>query len=57
MITVDISNVWGQLCLPDLLAIEQEVFSAHQALTEAEGEGNDYLGWVDLPSPSASVKA
>ena len=49
MITVDISNVWGQLCLPDLLAIEQEVFAAHQALTEAEGEGNDYLGWVDLP--------
>ena len=49
MITVDISNVWGQLCLPDLLAIEQEVFAAHQALTEGDGEGNDYLGWLDLP--------
>ena len=49
MITLDISNVWGQLSLPDLLAIEQEVFAAHQALTEASGEGNDYLGWLDLP--------
>ena len=49
MITVDISNVWGQLCLPDLLAIEQEVFTAHQALTEGDGEGNEYLGWLDLP--------
>ena len=49
MITVDISNVWGQLSLPDLLAIEQEVFAAHQALTEASGEGSDYLGWLDLP--------
>ena len=49
MITVDISNVWGQLSLPDLLAIEQEVFAAHQALTEGDGEGSDYLGWLDLP--------
>ena len=49
MITVDISNVWGQLSLPDLLAIEQEVFAAHQALTEGSGEGSDYLGWLDLP--------
>ena len=49
MITVDISNVWGQLSLPDLLAIEQEVFAAHQALTEASGEGSDFLGWLDLP--------
>ena len=49
MITLDISNVWGQLSLPDLLAIEQEVFTAHQALIEGSGEGNDYLGWLDLP--------
>ena len=49
MITLDISNVWGQVSLPDLLAIEQEVFAAHQALSEASGEGSDYLGWLDLP--------
>ena len=50
MIKVDISNVWGQLSLPNLLAAEKEVFDAHQTLTEASGEGNDFLGWLNLPT-------
>ena len=49
MIKVDISNVWGQQSLPDLLALEKEVFNAHMTLTEGSGEGNDFLGWLDLP--------
>ena len=49
MIKVDISNVWGQVSLPDLLAMEKEVFEAHKTLTEKTGEGNDFLGWLDLP--------
>ncbi len=49
MIKVDISNVWGQLSLPDLLAAEKEVFDAHMTLTEGNGEGNDFLGWLNLP--------
>ncbi len=49
MIKVDISNVWGDLSLPDLLAAEKEVFAAHQTLTEGSGDGNDFLGWLDLP--------
>ena len=36
MICVDISNVWGQLSLPDLLALEQEVAAAHEAVAETE---------------------
>ena len=48
MIKVDISNVWGQLSLPDLLSIEQEVFEAHQALVEGTRPGSDYLGWLNL---------
>ena len=50
MIKVDISNVWGQVSLPDLLALEKEVFAAHQTLTEGTGAGNDFLGWLDLPT-------
>ena len=50
MIKVDISNVWGQLSLPDLLAIEQEVAAAHNTLTEGTGAGNDFLGWLNLPT-------
>lgn len=50
MIKVDISNVWGQLSLPDLLATEKEVAAAHAALTEHTGAGSDFHGWLDLPT-------
>ena len=49
MITVDISNVWGALTLPELLMTERDVFNAHLTLSEGSGAGNDYLGWLDLP--------
>ena len=49
MIKVDISNVWGEMALPDLLAVEKEVAAAHATLTEKTGPGNDFLGWLDLP--------
>ena len=44
MIKVDISNVWGQISLPDLLAVEKEVSAAHATLAEKTGPGNDFLG-------------
>jgi len=49
MIKVDISNIWGEVSLPDLLAVEKEVAAAHATLTEQTGPGNDFLGWLDLP--------
>ena len=54
MIKVDISNVWGQLSLPDLLATEKEVFNAHMTLSDRCGEGSDFLGWLDLPAEEAT---
>ena len=50
MITVDISNVWGQLSLPDLLGVEAEVAEAHKALLEGTRPGSDFLGWLTLPT-------
>lgn len=50
MINLDLSNVWGELSLPDLLAAEQEVSSAHQTLASGKGEGGDFTGWLDLPT-------
>ena len=50
MIDVDISNIWGQVSLPDLLAMEKEVAAAHNTLTEGSGAGNDFLGWLNLPT-------
>jgi len=49
MIKVDISNVWGRLSLPDLLAVEHEVAAAHNTLAAGTGAGNDFLGWMNLP--------
>ena len=54
MIKVDISNVWGQVSLPDLLALEKEVFDAHMTLSERTGAGNDFVGWLDLPVREAT---
>ena len=49
MITVDISNIWGELSLPELLQAEKAVFDAHMMLTDRNGRGSDFLGWLDLP--------
>ena len=38
MIEVDISNIWGQVSLPDLLAMEKEVFDAHAVVAEKMGK-------------------
>ena len=58
MIKVDISNVWGQISLPDMLAMEAETAAAHKTLTEGTGAGNDFLGWLDLPvaEPTEEMK-
>ena len=50
MIKVDISNVWGPVALPDLLAMEKDTFAAHQTLMDGSGRGSDYLGWLKLPT-------
>ena len=54
MIQVDISNVWGQISLPDLLALEKEVFDAHDTLMEGTGAGSDFRGWLNLPVREAT---
>ena len=58
MIKVDISNIWGELSLPELLSSEKEVFDAHMTLTEGTGAGNDFLGWLNLPvsEPTEEIK-
>ena len=49
MVNVDISNVWGQIALPDLLAIEKEVSAAHDMLSDGTGAGSESLEWLNLP--------
>ena len=35
MLEVDISNIWGEISLPDLLGLEKAVFDAHRAVATA----------------------
>lgn len=49
MIQVDLSNIWGELSLSDLLSIEKEIFDAHAMLTEGTGEGAAFRDWLSLP--------
>jgi len=49
MISVDISNVWCGLSLPELLGMEREVFDAHAALAEGTGAGAEFRDWLNLP--------
>ena len=58
MIQVDISNIWGQLSLPDLLAMEKEVAQAFDTLLEGTGPGSEFTDWLNLPlrEPSKEIK-
>jgi len=49
MINVDMSNIWGDLSLPELLSIEKEISDAHAMLCEGTGAGAEFRGWLDLP--------
>ena len=49
MISVDISNVWGELSLPELLEIEKEVYDAHSMLCDGTGKGAEFREWLNLP--------
>ena len=54
MIQVDISNIWGQLSLPDLLAMEKDVSQAFDTLLEGNGPGGEYTEWLNLPMQEPS---
>ena len=56
MIKVDISNIWGELSLPQLLSIEAELSAAHMTVTEGSGAGSEYLGWLELPDRAPTAE-
>ena len=48
-LTLDISKTKGFVSDAELSAIQEDVLRAHKTLMERTGEGNDFLGWIDLP--------
>lgn len=49
-LSLDLSKVWDFISEEELMAMETEVKSAAQVLEEGTGEGNDFLGWLHLPT-------
>ena len=56
MIHVDISNIWGELSLSDLLSIEAELSAAHMTVSDRSGAGSEFLGWLDLPDRAPTAE-
>ena len=56
MIKVDISNIWGELSLPQLLSIEAELSATHMTVTDGSGAGSEYLGWLELPDRAPTAE-
>lgn len=50
MLKLDISKTSEALSVEDIEKIKSEAQAANRLLYNGEGEGNDFLGWVNLPS-------
>lgn len=50
LISLDITHLKGFVADGDIQAILPEALAARTTLLSATGEGNDFLGWVDLPA-------
>ena len=48
-LTLDWSKASGFVTNEELLSMKDAVTNAHKTLTEKTGEGNDFLGWLNLP--------
>lgn len=49
MISFDYKNAIGFLSQDEIDSMQSKVDNAHDKLHSMSGEGNDYLGWIDLP--------
>jgi glucose-6-phosphate isomerase len=49
-IKIDISKTFGFIAKEEIYSLQSEVSKCHSALLDKTGKGNDFLGWVHLPS-------
>jgi len=47
---IDISKTFNFINENEVFCLQDDVSSVHKALIEGTGKGNDYLGWMKLPS-------
>lgn len=49
-IKLDIKNIYGCVTRPEIMELQEEVSANLEMLKKGSGEGNDFLGWLNLPS-------
>jgi len=49
-LTVSIDKIYDFVSKDEIFALEDNVAKCHQDLITKTGKGNDFLGWLDLPS-------
>jgi glucose-6-phosphate isomerase len=49
-IKLDVSKVYGFVPKDSIFALKDKAIQANQKLHDKSGKGNDFLGWVNLPS-------
>lgn len=50
LLTLDISHVFNFINRNEINLLQKEITSAHRMLIKKTGQGNDFLGWVNLPN-------
>ena len=53
---LDVSKVYGFVPKNDILGFKGKALAANKALHEKTGRGNEFLGWVNLPSSIADAQ-
>ena len=54
-VSFDFKNAKAMATDADIAAIKDQVVAAKATLVNKTGEGNDFLGWIDLPVDYVSV--
>jgi glucose-6-phosphate isomerase len=50
MIKLDVKNVFGAVPESEIMGLQNEAVTQLKKLKNGNGEGNDFLGWLNLPS-------
>jgi glucose-6-phosphate isomerase len=53
---VDISKVFGFVSKADIYSLSAKAIESVKALEKKTGKGNDFLGWVNLPSSTSDME-
>ena len=54
-IQFDYSKALGFITEEEILNLQQKINDNYRAIYNKSGKGNDFLGWVDLPSKTENA--